>query len=108
MPNKDAQHMPGPWRASIPPYGCGTPRIELANGQRLAQLFNATADGTECDANARLIAAAPELLEALKGLLVVYENTRDHKHFGGDEFTPMAERDCAACRARAALAKAGV
>jgi hypothetical protein len=62
MSDKNAKHTPGPWRAEA--EGCLTshslPVIVKSNGHLVAQL---------CDrnvANARLIAAAPELLEALQ------------------------------------------
>jgi hypothetical protein len=46
-----------------------------------------------CEANAHLIAAAPELLEALENLLKVYEGEGGTQHHAGDI-------------ARAAIAKA--
>jgi hypothetical protein len=63
-------HTPGPWAAilTIPSSGWGEPdvwQIE-AHGHAVCTSQDCFATGTE--ANARLIAAAPDLLEALKAL----------------------------------------
>lgn len=63
-----AQHSPGPWMPARGANGasCRHPAILCDGGQ----VATATWQGSEAatDANARLIAAAPELLEALKRL----------------------------------------
>ena len=68
-----ATHTPGPWR----PYE--TPSLEPDNAHAIGVTMDRDArndvaacnllglDLDECKANARLIAAAPELLEALRG-----------------------------------------
>lgn len=65
-----SEHTPGPWK-SFGRY------VNTAEGEPLA-----TADaGTiarENVANARLMAAAPDLLEALRGLLHSYKLTEDY------------------------------
>ena len=55
-------HTPGPWQQ----HG-STPSIIVAEGVDIAQAFCPKGDGSlhECWANARLIAAAPELLAEL-------------------------------------------
>ena len=62
-----SKHTPGPWAANKPTQSNG--RAEVYAGPMLvAQAFNwmLDAEGDEqCWADARLIAAAPELLEAL-------------------------------------------
>lgn len=117
------QHTPGPWRAVIranqkgirgvavdmPPQGCWKPLGDIL---------------TETDAaNARLIAAAPELLESLKDLLgdapLIDAHTCECRFCGRDysgEEAPLDLNECAegtvddgACPgmvARAAIAKA--
>ncbi len=63
-----SKHTPGPWAANKPTQSNG--RAEVCAGPMLvAQAFNwmLDAEGDEqCWADARLIACAPELLEALK------------------------------------------
>jgi hypothetical protein len=56
------KHTPGPWRYDYAPGFCG--ELLAANGTTLAEFVSEPSE-----ANARLIAAAPELLEALQGLL---------------------------------------
>jgi hypothetical protein len=73
-----AKHSPGPWEAHggggtgtrwniyawyVPPRGSVTPA-----GRLLVAQVNVAATGAEREANARLIAAAPDLLAALKRL----------------------------------------
>jgi hypothetical protein len=61
-------HTPGPWRVLPTPF-CD--RIEAENGPCIAETGNWLAhEKVEQHANARLIAAAPDLLEALKELRV--------------------------------------
>lgn len=65
------KHSPRPWTANIPTRDNG--RAEVYSGNVLvAQSFNWLCDATGaeyCEADARLIAASPELLEALEKLL---------------------------------------
>lgn len=61
-----SKHTPGPWTVN----GC---RVEATSGAMVAGVFDGTnANVTDRDAeqaNARLIAAAPELLESLESAL---------------------------------------
>lgn len=84
------QYTPGPWRIGTPPPN-GEQTIGTLNGLMVA-VATTGAEMEETKANARLIAAAPELLEALQSVL---ENCLD------------SEGLCAAhAKARAAIAKA--
>lgn len=57
------KHTPGPWKYTISAKH-NRPQISGKDGHQICLLWR---DG-EMEANARLIAAAPELLEALKNL----------------------------------------
>ena len=91
MNTNETKHTPGPWEAvgltvcQVPPGG-----REIIFGAHNTR----SGDKDERQANARLIAAAPELLEALRGLVETSE-TRDR----------LAIED-ALIHARAAIAKA--
>lgn len=69
------KHTPGPWaRDTGSGFGCD---VRAENGRKVAATWginngdpNRPAYRAECDANARLIAAAPELLAALEMALV--------------------------------------
>ena len=65
------QHTPGPWEYNACSHGffVSAPKYRTSR-QRMyvADVSLMSANGEECEANARLIAAAPELLSALKGL----------------------------------------
>lgn len=54
----ETKHTPGPWRYDYAPGYCG--ELLAANGTTLAEFVTEPSE-----ANARLIAAAPDLLEAL-------------------------------------------
>lgn len=73
-----SKHTPGSWKANKPTQSNG--RAEVHSGPMLvAQAFNwmLDAEGDEqCWADARLIAAAPELLEAL--MLYVNDDNQTH------------------------------
>lgn len=68
-------HTPGPWTA----HGCTL----YAGPNRIAQTWDAEYDGLptpEMEANARLIAKAPELLEALQWALSQISDDLDPDH----------------------------
>ena len=84
------QYTPGPWRIGTPPPN-GEQTIGALNGLMVA-VATTGVEMEVTEANARLIAAAPELLEALQSVL---DNCLD------------SEGLCAAhAKARAAIAKA--
>lgn len=90
----EAKHTPGPWLIFEPYMDC----IRSADKTTIA-----TTDNANKEANARLIAAAPDLLEALEMLLEGYGPN------AGDDVTPvvLAEfRKNALNKTRAAIAKA--
>jgi hypothetical protein len=103
----DAQkHTPGPWMA--PPYSSvvGLPIVASPSGRSIAKVtYFDLGEGfenhnAESVANARLIAAAPDLLAAIKKVLPLIPG---HTKLG-------CQGDCSACmagnEARAAIAKA--
>lgn len=60
----EPKHTPGPWAATQ--WKCHAPTAIRANGITIAETSGFGESIDLCIANARLIAAAPELLEALK------------------------------------------
>ena len=100
----EAKHTPGPWEAErIDNSNCVY--IKCERGFFIATCHDGVRGESNAIANARLIAAAPELLEALQSLLKSFP-TEDDMHIAGWE---QSEIDLA-CRdyeaARAAVAKA--
>ncbi len=68
-----SKHTPGPWR-----YMAGTHSHYDSEGKAIARVYGPR--GIDCsrrDANARLIASAPELLEALKAVQAFIEGEPD-------------------------------
>lgn len=100
-----SKHTPGPWIGAGPSFGDPLPRYttvivtewEESDNLVICELpFNHHDD--ENEANARLIAAAPELLEALKALI---------ENVGSCICYDESERECKAwAMAEAAIAKA--
>ena len=91
-----SQHTPGPWTAE--PYRVGDSAYKIvydADGHWLAEVFDVPNAPDTAAADARLIAAAPELLEALRNLVGLAE-MRGSLH----------EYRAALDEARAAIAKA--
>ncbi|HBP6823498.1 TPA: hypothetical protein L6B08_26940 [Pseudomonas aeruginosa] len=86
------KHTPGPWHVGGP-NKC---TIYDKHSQRLANSFEGVMatqrTDSECEANARLIAAAPELLEALQVCI--------------QQITALCSADDVPDQARAAIAKA--
>jgi len=90
----EAKHTPGPWAVRYD-YVVQAPSFDDGRLVPVAQPYGVNSDGTDLFANARLIAAAPELLEALQTLVADFADY------------PASERPCHAFDlARAAIAKA--
>lgn len=87
MTNSTTNHTPGPWRVHAV-----AGLIQEANGHSIAAYTGTSQD--EADANARLIAAAPELLAALEHLLALNSGCAPEEEERGWD------------QARAAIAKA--
>lgn len=85
-------HTPGPWETKWPKFNCS---IESRGGVVATVYIGHTLGDSESQANASLIAAAPDLLEALKAL-------RDHAVDDTDD-RRLSE---AVANADAAIAKA--
>lgn len=67
----ETKHTPGPWHRNIPPAKM-YPVIFSGNNRHIAEVNIRRLTYEEIDANASLIAAAPEMLEALqKALLTI-------------------------------------
>lgn len=93
----EAQHTPGPWSPYFDEtYGVLCPdkgRVAICMNLKGAHGLAGRRTGDEVAANARLIAAAPDLLDALALLVAGIENSVS------DSFIPLV-------KARAAIAKA--
>ena len=89
-----SNHTPGPWKANFAISGS----VYIFGGDRnFACVFDEWRDESNQEANANLIAAAPDLLEALEELLSLCQRQEDF-HDDGD--------GCMFERASAAIAKA--
>ena len=86
------KHTPGPWG------GNGGPMVYTRGANFIGMVHY---DDEVAKANTRLIAAAPELLEALEAVMALEDNTSP---FGGELQQDRIERTIEA--ARAAIAKA--
>lgn len=76
----DANVTPGPWRVDGSIYENFA--AEVVGKRGIAQVW----DGENAVADARLMAAAPDLLEALRGAIGALEFSRDyHRDLGNEE-----------------------
>lgn len=100
----EAKHTPGPWHVDEPPYEFN--RYISGNAHKdgddwvstsVAKVLGNATSRNVTEANARLIAAAPELLDAVKELADLMDAVRDG-NYAPDSFTTQP--------ARAAIAKA--
>ncbi len=73
----NAKHTPGPWIVSDSSEGLC---ITMEHGVRIAELYGVPSGRAPetPEANARLIAAAPELLEALRLMLIPVDALGNH------------------------------
>lgn len=109
-------HTPGPWKAKVDKQCTwidGTPAYhvhvvpELPRWQfdRVAHCFwdrgrdDKKAEGTECRDNARLMAAAPELLEELRALVLAVDFQPSHRNGYGDCVQQREFGTCDVCTA---------
>ena len=79
------EHTPGPWEIEEH-YHFGYRWISGPEHSQLAQVVWCMEDedrSPECEANAYLIAAAPDLLEALQNLLKVHKGEGGTQHHAG-------------------------
>ncbi|WP_431018206.1 hypothetical protein [Burkholderia gladioli] len=102
MSESKQQWTPGPWYVIGKHPDCEIRYVGLNPDNRhsmeIAVLYGA--EGDEQEANAKLIAAAPELVEALQALSVMWESVCDIQGWNVDAYAEYRA-------ARAALAKAG-
>lgn len=95
-PKASAQHTPGPWAVYPETDGTEICAVDIAPGLPIRQIVSHIARGENWIANARLIAAAPELLLAVRALMNLFEQHEDRAHIK----SPVGDY------ARAAIAKA--
>ena len=91
----NTKHTPGPWHIGMKPG----PMIYGSDSSQVADLRGDLLDRGEAQANAALIAAAPEMLTALCALLAAID-------CGGHEEVVDASNPLCVKSARAAIAKA--
>lgn len=70
----DTKHTPGPWRVGMRPG----PMVYGPYGAQVADCRSPSAEGSEAGYNARLIAAAPDMLSALRAIEARAEGEWDH------------------------------
>ena len=93
------QHIPGPWGVVSPNPTIG---FQIVGHHVIVAAVPKLFDEPWAEANARLIAAAPDLLEALKRI----ENWRDHSAEFSIDFGSNGVRDLYRGIAKAAITKA--
>lgn len=97
----NAQHMPAPLHKSVDSQAMML--ITLRGGEVVAKLSNEYITTSERNAYARLFTAAPELLDALKGLLAECDRLGNALSAKGQGATVLG---MCSTKARASIAKA--
>jgi hypothetical protein len=97
MPNKQSAHTPGPWNCNRASAAGREIIVSEVSPVDVAVLSHRDKSQSEINANARLIAAAPELLEALQSMTSAYQQHFDVMPVAWQTFDNIA---------RAAIAKA--
>ena len=101
--NANAKHTPGPWKMKKDRFS----QSVWAGNDRIAEMMGWGKQRRR--ANARLIAAAPALLEALRFCLEIMEEQAGDEHFidcPGTAEMNGGKMTCPICEARAAIAQA--
>lgn len=102
----EGKHTPGPWRLTESILEDGRPFFSIAGADRVDLGYLSLRSAEELTANARLIAAAPDLLEALEAVIDdLSGGIQDCIDNGGSEAW-ISEADTRLKNARAAIAKA--
>lgn len=108
----EAKHTQGPWGISDP--NAVVIRICAKQGGEIAVVYDSPQPGNrdEHKANARLIAAAPEFLDAAENTVAYYAATQPGRVCLNDELNPCGGlrhwgggSACPLCSSRAAIAK---
>lgn len=106
------KHSPAPWRCNDKRPNCSGYSI-VGNDGRYIGFVGDSDELSPCDANAHLIAAAPELLDALRELIQTHEYSLRIGYeriieLGDDCDSPeiMITKDSSLNKAKAAIAKA--
>ena len=105
----NTKHTPGKWRFYTEPQPNGCPIVGNEKGLMVAMLahsINYNDQAAEAVANARLIAAAPELLEALEACLATLSDERIGTCTYMEGVDIYSDFRNAADKARAAISKA--
>lgn len=81
------QHTPGPWKhvGLTMIQGAGDPHRNIPGIVANVTPAGTLHDATVCAANARLIAAAPDLLAACKAALPEIEQEREQREYSGND-----------------------
>ena len=104
-------HTPGPWEVLLHRFEAKRPFYKVAAGDEVVTVADVPQhplDPWNAEANARLIAAAPEMLEALKearDLLAKLQGPKASEWIAPNELETMAAEDTA-CKMLEAIAKA--
>ena len=94
-----SKHTPGPWCVRHDDMVCSQEGRIIADCESTPYAMRPAPPIVEDKANATLIAAAPAMYEALKGMVSMYDSlNKSNKHDGACP--------CYHCQARAALAQA--
>lgn len=98
------QHTPGPWMAKRAPDG----PIDIfdSRGRDVVTLYGGGVESESKEANARLIAAAPDMLVALKRLVEWNGKRGFASPEAPDELLPPEEQSIEVAEGMAAIAKA--
>ena len=72
MKSETAKHTPGPWRIEEDEFGFAV------HGKKTATYTVYICEQIDAEPDAHLIAAAPELLEALKGMRKAFDAAHNH------------------------------
>lgn len=91
----ESKHTPGPWTVGVDEQDHGRPYVKDAEGYVVCALIFEPGTG-EPEANARLIAAAPDLLEALRACHDYLSCIPESAAGGDDDAVGLTRRAAAA------------
>ena len=93
----DTKHTPGPWKANFVISGAA---YIFGGDRNFARVFNEWQDEANREANARLIAAAPELLEALESIAEFWNRDQNEKAMIGACWHAIETAEAAIAKAK--------